>query len=52
MSMEKHKIISIIAIIVIIGTVGYSLLNVYALEQLEFGGIDNLFRFFFILYCR
>ncbi|WP_100222175.1 hypothetical protein [Candidatus Nitrosopumilus salaria] len=44
--MEKHKIIGFIAIIIIIGTVGSSLLNVYALEQLEFGGIDNLFRFF------
>lgn len=44
--MEKQKIIGIVAIIIIIGTVGYSLLNVYALEQLEFGGIDNLFRFF------
>ena len=44
--MEKHKIIGIIAIIVLIGTVGSSLLNVYALEQLEFGGIDDLFRFF------
>ena len=44
--MEKQKIISFIAITVILGTVGYSLLNVYALEQLEFGGIDNLFRFF------
>lgn len=44
--MEKHKIISVIAIIVIIGTVGSSFLNVYALEQLEFGGIDDLFRFF------
>ena len=44
--MEKQKIIGFIAIIVIIGTVGSSLLNVYALEQLEFGGIDNLFRFF------
>ncbi|MCV0398674.1 MAG: hypothetical protein K5785_01620 [Nitrosarchaeum sp.] len=44
--MEKQKIISFIAIIVIIGTVGNSLLNIYALEQLEFGGIDNLFRFF------
>lgn len=46
MNMEKHKIIGFIAIIIIIGTVGSSLLNVYALEQLEFGGIDNLFRFF------
>lgn len=44
--MEKQKIISFIAITIILGTVGYSLLNVYALEQLEFGGIDNLFRFF------
>ncbi|QLH06336.1 hypothetical protein [Nitrosopumilus ureiphilus] len=44
--MEKQKIISFIAIIIIIGTVGYSLLNVYALEQLEWGGRDNLFRFF------
>ncbi|NNM02255.1 MAG: hypothetical protein HKP26_01630 [Nitrosopumilus sp.] len=44
--MERHKIIGIFAIIVIIGTVGSSFLNVYALEQLEFGGIDDLFRFF------
>ncbi len=44
--MEKQKIISVIAIIIIIGTVGYSLLNVYALEQLEWSGNDNLFRFF------
>ncbi|NND86545.1 MAG: hypothetical protein HKM23_04330 [Nitrosopumilus sp.] len=44
--MEKQKIISFIAVIIIIGTVGYSLLNVYALEQLEWGGNDNLFRFF------
>lgn len=44
--MEKQKIISFIAIIIIIGTIGYSLLNVYALEQLEFGGIDDSFRFF------
>lgn len=44
--MEKQKIIGIVAIIIVIGTVGYSLLNVYAIDQLEFGGIDNLFRFF------
>ncbi|MFQ5476964.1 MAG: hypothetical protein ACE5DT_08045 [Nitrosopumilus sp.] len=44
--MEKQKIIGVIAIIIIISTVGYSLLNVYALGQLELGGIDNLFRFF------
>lgn len=44
--MEKQKIIGFVALVIIIGVVGYSLLNVYALEQLEISGIDNLFRFF------
>lgn len=44
--MEKHKIIVLVSIIIIISAAGYSLLNVFALEQLELGGIDNLFRFF------
>lgn len=44
--MEKQKIIVFASIIVIVGVVSYSLLNVYALTQLELGGIDNLFRFF------
>lgn len=43
--MEKQKIISFIAVIIIIGTMGYSLLNVYALEQLKWGGkgVDHIF---------
>ena len=44
--MEKQKIIVLISIIIIISTVSYSLVNVYALEQLELRGVDNLFRFF------
>jgi len=44
--MNKQNTVGIIAILIIIGTVGYSLLNVYALDQLELGGRDNLFRFF------
>ena len=44
--MEKQKIIGLISIIIIVSTVGYSLVNVYALEQLELRGVDNLFRFF------
>lgn len=44
--MEKHTIIVLVSITIIIATFGYSLLNVFALEQIELGGIDNLFRFF------
>lgn len=44
--MEKQKVIGIVSIIAICVVIGYSLLNVYALEQLEFSGVDNLFRFF------
>jgi len=44
--MDKHKIIVLVSITIIIATVSYSLLNVLTLEQLEIGGVDNLFRFF------
>ena len=44
--MEKQKIISFVAIMIVVILVGYSLLNVYALEQLELGKSDDLFRFF------
>ena len=44
--MEKQKVIVLISIIIIISTVSYSLVNVYALEQLELRGVENLFRFF------
>lgn len=44
--MEKQKIIVLASIIIIVSTAGYSLVNVYALEQLELRGVDNLFRFF------
>ena len=44
--MEKQKIISFVAIMIVVILVGYSLLNVYALEQLELGKNDDLFRFF------
>ena len=44
--MEKHKIVGFISMIIIVGVFGYSLLNIFTLEQLELGGEDNLFRFF------
>jgi len=44
--MEKQTIIGLISIVVISGTVSYSLLNIYALEQLELSGIDKNFRYF------
>lgn len=44
--MEKQTIIGLISIVVICGTVSYSLLNIYALEQLELSGIDKNFRLF------
>lgn len=46
MQMEKQKIIVLTSIIIIISTAGYSLVNVYTLENLELKGVDNLFRFF------
>ena len=47
--MEKQKIIGFVAIMIIITIVGYSLLNVYALEQLEFSGKDDFFKFFSLM---
>ena len=44
--MERQKIITIVSILVIFGTVTFSFLNIYALEKLELSGIDNNFRFF------
>ncbi len=44
--MERQKIITIVSILVIIGAVSFSFLNIYALEKLELSGIDNNFRFF------
>jgi hypothetical protein len=44
--MERQKIITIVAVLVIFGTVTFSFLNIYALEKLELSGIDDNFRFF------
>lgn len=44
--MEKQKIITIVAILVISSVVGFSFLNIYTLEKLELSGIDDVFRFY------
>lgn len=44
--MDKHKIIPIIALSVIIGILGFSFLNVYGLEKIELSGIKKDFRFY------
>lgn len=44
--MEKQKIITIVAILVISGVVGFSFLNIYTLEKLDLSGIDDVFRFY------
>ena len=44
--MDKYTIISIIAIFVLVLTVGFSVLNVLAAESLQFRGADASFTFF------
>lgn len=44
--MEKYKIITIVSVLVILSIVGFSILNIYALDQLQLGGIDGYFRFY------
>ena len=43
--MNKHSIIVIIASIVILGTIGHSVWNAYATEQLELGVSGDTFRY-------
>lgn len=44
--MDKHKIIAIVSIVVIASVVGFSFLNIYALETLELSRTNEMFRFF------
>ena len=44
--MNKHKIIVIVSICVIVGVVGFSFSNIYALESLELSASNEMFRFF------
>lgn len=44
--MNKHNIIVILASVVISGTVGFSVWNVFAVQQLELHGNEGLFRFY------
>lgn len=44
--MNKHSLIVIISIIVIIGIVGNYVWNIYAVEQLQLSGKDGIFRYY------
>ncbi|KER05449.1 hypothetical protein AAA799E16_01908 [Marine Group I thaumarchaeote SCGC AAA799-E16] len=44
--MNKHSLIVIISSIVIIGVVGNSVWNIYAVEQLQLSGKDGIFRYY------
>lgn len=44
--MNKHSIIVIISSLVIIGVVGNSIWNIYAVEQLQLSGDNGIFRYY------
>jgi len=44
--MNKHSVIVIISSILIIGVVGNSIWNIYAVEQLQLSGNDGIFRYY------
>jgi len=44
--MNKHSVIVIISIIVILGVVGNSIWNIYAVQQLQLSGNDGIFRYY------
>jgi len=44
--MEKYKIITIVSVLVILSIIGFSILNIYALDKLQLGGVDGYFRFY------
>jgi hypothetical protein len=46
MKMNKHSVIVIVASILIFGTIGVSIWNIYAVQQLQLHGNEGIFRFY------